>query len=171
MGWIKILLLGLDNAGKTTLLHILANDHVAQYQPTQYPTSEEFCLENVHFKAFDLGGQEIARRIWKDYCVRVDAIVFVVDAADRDRLEEAKKELAGLLADEELSSVPFLILGKKTDIRYACTESELRQALGVWATGKSEWQKGSPAIETFMCSLIERQGFEDGFTWMSRYLN
>merc|ERR1712205_44538 len=58
----KILFLGLDNAG----------------QPTQYPTSEELSIGQIKFKAFDLGGHEVARRVWKDYYAKVDAIVFLV---------------------------------------------------------------------------------------------
>lgn len=169
----KILFLGLDNAGKTTLMHMLKDERMVQHQPTQYPTSEELQLAGINFKAFDLGGHEIARRVWRDYYAKVDAIVYLVDSSDRDRFPESKKELDSLLADESLSAVPFLVLGNKIDLPTAASEEELRQWLGLsYTTGKGKVNldgKTRP-LELFMCSVLKRMGYGEGFRWMSQYI-
>jgi GTP-binding protein SAR1 len=99
---------------------------------------EEVTVGSIKFTAFDLGGHAMARKLWREYFIAVNAIVFMVDAADKDRIEEAKRELDALLTEDGLSKIPFLILGNKIDIPYASSEPELRKALGLLnlTTGK-----------------------------------
>ncbi|XP_022865697.1 GTP-binding protein SAR2-like [Olea europaea var. sylvestris] len=171
----KLLFLGLDNAGKTTLLYMLSNEMLVQHQPTQYPTSEELSIGNIKFKAFDLGGHQIARRVWKDYYAQVDAVVYLVDASEKERFMESKKELDALLLDESLANVPFLVLGNKIDIPYAASEDELRYYLGITGltTGKGKVNLAETNIrplELFMCSIVRKMGYGEGFRWLSQYI-
>lgn len=138
---------------------------------------DEMVVENIRFKTFDLGGHETARRLWRDYFASgVDAVVFLVDAADRNRFPEAKKELDALLSGEELTNVPFLILGNKVDMRQlAVSEDELRYALGLYETyGKTNTGDARDPnvrpIELFMCSVLRKMGYKEGFKWLSQFL-
>jgi len=171
----RILFLGLDNAGKTTLLHMLRDDKIIIHEPTRHPQYEELVIGNVRFKTHDLGGHQAARRLWKNYFAAVDGIVFLVDTTDHKRFVECKGELDKLLTTDELRKVPFLILGNKIDAKNAVSEQQLKQVLGLdtLTTGKKTTKVGEniQPMEVYMCSVVKRAGFADGFKWMAEFLS
>eukprot|EP00028_Trichosphaerium_sp_Am-I-7-wt_P015304 CAMPEP_0168510330 /NCGR_PEP_ID=MMETSP0405-20121227/1384_1 /TAXON_ID=498012 /ORGANISM="Trichosphaerium sp, Strain Am-I-7 wt" /LENGTH=136 /DNA_ID=CAMNT_0008528113 /DNA_START=649 /DNA_END=1059 /DNA_ORIENTATION=+ len=135
---------------------------------------EELSMGTVKFRAYDLGGHDTARRVWREYYTDVDAVVFLVDSTDQDRFIESKAELAALLSSDELSTVPFLILGNKIDLPEAVSEIDLRGNLGLRqtfgkGTGGSK-DSGVRPIEVFMCSVVKRQGYKEGFQWLSQFI-
>jgi len=171
----RIVFLGLDNAGKTTLLHMLRDDKIIAHEPTRHPHADELVIGNIRFKTHDLGGHQAARRLWKQYFTGIDGVVFLVDSTDHNRLREAGQELEALLGDEALAKVPFLILGNKIDVKTACNDSVLKQSLGIESgvTGKKGGKvaDGTRPMEVFMYSVVKRSGYAEGFKWLSNYLN
>jgi GTP-binding protein SAR1 len=170
----KILFLGLDNAGKTTLLRRLKDDRMVQHDPTVHAHAEELVLGGVRFKAYDLGGHQAARKTWKNYFPTVNGVIYMVDASDKERFDESKKELDGILSTPELAKVPIVILGNKIDKKEACSEDDIRNVMGLatktqFGTQKINEIDGRP-VEVFMCSVAKKMGYAEGFRWLSQFL-
>lgn len=169
----RLVFLGLDNAGKTTLLHMLRDDKIIIHEPTRHPQCEELVINNIRFKTHDLGGHAAARRLWQDYFPEIDGVIFLVDTTDHKRFPECKDELNKLLTTEALSKVPFVVLGNKIDMKEAVSEETLKQALGInFTTGKNTTSvdDGVQPVEVFMCSVVKRAGYAKGFRWLSNFL-
>lgn len=171
----NLLFLGLDNAGKTTLLSMLKDERVTAAEPTRHATSEELIIDNIQFRAYDLGGHEGARKVWETYYTAANGIVYIVDSHDRARFPEAKFELDRLLGDEHLANVPILVLGNKIDIEAAASDGELRAELGLVDTYGKDVKSGPKdtgirPIEVFMCSIRLQSGYAEGFQWLAQFL-
>ena len=153
---------------------MLRDDKIIVHEPTRHPQNEELVIGNVRFNTHDLGGHKAARRLWKTYFAAVDGIIFLVDTTDHRRFEEAREELNQLLTTDELRNIPFLILGNKIDAKEAVSEAQLKQALGLenQTTGKNSGKlpDGAQPIEVFMCSVVRRAGYANGFKWLAEYL-
>ncbi|KAI9677229.1 MAG: hypothetical protein M1822_008178 [Bathelium mastoideum] len=93
---------------------------------------------HVTLKCWDLGGQPRFRTMWERYCRGVDAIVFIVDSADRNALPVAREELQLLLEKPALEGIPLLVLGNKSDLAGHCTVDELIESLNLRAVSRRE---------------------------------
>ncbi|KAI8951835.1 ADP-ribosylation factor family protein [Xylaria longipes] len=159
----KVLILGLNNAGKSTLLTEVAHNRRRGLQPTRRPTSEELVTRNVTFVAIDFGSDQQGRRLWGDHLHDVGGIVFLVDVADRERFAEAKAELDALLDVKEIQAIPIVVLGNKMDNLYAVSAEELRYELDL------ERICDRP-IQLWMCSIALKQGYWEGLRWLARHI-
>lgn len=126
----ELSLVGLQNAGKTSLVNVLTTGSFAEdMMPTVGFNMRKVTRGGITIKLWDLGGQTRFRSMWERYCRGVQAIVFVVDSGDLEGLEAARDELHELLSKPSLSGIPLLILGNKNDLPEALSVADLTQKL------------------------------------------
>ena len=127
----RILMLGLDAAGKTTILYKLKLGEVVSSVPTIGFNVETVTFKNLTFQVWDLGGQSSIRPYWRCYYQNTQAIIYVVDSCDTERLEIAKQELHAMLAEEELKETKLCVFANKQDMEGALSEADISAALGL----------------------------------------
>jgi len=157
----RILILGLDNAGKTTILKKLADEDISQISPTQGFNIKSLQHAGVKLNMWDIGGQKMIRTYWRNYFDETDCLVYVVDSADKHRLEECGTELQLLLEEEKLSGVHLLVYANKQDLATALTSAEVSEALGLQGVRDRKWHIQG-------CSAKSGEGLEDGLEWAVR---
>eukprot|EP01120_Amphizonella_sp_Union-15-10_P008306 TRINITY_DN296_c0_g1_i1.p1 TRINITY_DN296_c0_g1~~TRINITY_DN296_c0_g1_i1.p1 ORF type:complete len:189 (-),score=40.82 TRINITY_DN296_c0_g1_i1:133-699(-) len=127
---IELTMVGLQNSGKTTLVNVIASGHFSEDMiPTVGFNMKKVTKGNATIKLWDIGGQPRFRGMWERYCRGVNAIVFVVDAADSEKFDQAKKELHELLSKPPLAGIPLLVLGNKNDLEEAKGVQDIIAAL------------------------------------------
>jgi len=151
----RILMLGLDNSGKTTALKKLAGEDIEQITPTQGFNIKSVQQEGFKLNVWDIGGQKHIRPYWKNYYENTDAIIYIVDSADQRRVDEAAEELTSLMEEEKLAAVPTLILANKQDLLNAMNAAALMKELEL-SHVKDRW------IHVAACSAKTGEGLEDG---------
>ena len=158
----RILMLGLDGAGKTTILYKLQLGEYTSTVPTVGFNVETVEYKNLNMTIWDVGGQTSIRRLWKHYFSGTDAIIYVVDSSDKERLELAKEELWSLINDEELQNAHLLVLGNKMDLS-TMSVSSIMDKLDLIKL-KREWKIQGTCAAT-------GEGIYEGFDWLSKTLS
>ena len=137
----KIVMLGLDSTGKTSMLYFMKDNKVVNTIPTVGFNFETVEFENVSFTVWDIaGGNNSVRGLWNNYFAVTDGLIWVVDSADRERLAEAKEMLGSVLKYEKLDNVPLLVLANKDDLEGKMSLEEISVGLGLEdQTEKRKW--------------------------------
>mmetsp|Transcript_62539 Transcript_62539/g.163873 ORF Transcript_62539/g.163873 Transcript_62539/m.163873 type:complete len:215 (-) Transcript_62539:228-872(-) len=156
----KIVIVGLNNAGKTTILYKLHLGQVVLTQPTIGSNVEEVKHDNITFQVWDLGGQENLRAGWATYFQETDAVVFVVDSNDQDNMVLAKMELFNVVLQEDLKHACLLVLANKQDIVGCRNAGEIAQDLSLHTIRTHEWQIQS-------CCALTGEGLQEGLEWIA----
>eukprot|EP01090_Pellita_catalonica_P021935 TRINITY_DN834_c0_g1_i1.p1 TRINITY_DN834_c0_g1~~TRINITY_DN834_c0_g1_i1.p1 ORF type:complete len:183 (+),score=28.03 TRINITY_DN834_c0_g1_i1:68-616(+) len=135
----RILLIGLDAAGKTAVIYKLQLGENIQTVPTIGFNVETVSYKKLDFTIFDVGGQDRIRALWHHYYAGTNGIIFVVDSADTERLKEAREELHKTLKSDLLQNVPLLVLANKQDLPHSRTSAQITQALGLTSIRDRKW--------------------------------
>jgi len=156
----KICLVGLDNAGKTTILYQFLMNEVVHTSPTIGSNVEEVVWNNIHFIMWDLGGQESLRTAWNTYYSNTEFILLVVDSTDRERLSITKEELHKMLQSDELCKASVLVYANKQDVAGCMTAAEISKQLNLQSLRSHKWQIQS-------CCALTGEGLYQGLEWIA----
>jgi len=159
----RIVMLGLDAAGKTTILYKLQLGDVIASIPTIGFNVETIEYKNLKMTMWDVGGQHRIRPLWRHYFQNTDAMIYVIDSADRERIEEAREELYKCLEDELLRNVPVLVFANKADMPKAMQAKEIVAELGL-AKMRREWHVQESVA-------VKGEGLYEGLDWLSKALD
>lgn len=156
---IRILVLGLDNAGKTTIMRRMNGDPIDTISPTLGFNISTLEFDGYKVNFWDIGGQRTIRPYWRNYFEQTDGIVWVVDSADRERMNDCANELKGLLKEDRLAGASLLVFANKQDIEGALSGEQIQDALQLGLLTTHHW-----AIKP--CSAVTGDNLLDGLQWL-----
>jgi len=160
----RILMVGLDAAGKTTILYKLKLGEVVTTIPTIGFNVETVEYKNISFTVWDVGGQDKIRPLWRHYYQNTQGLIFVVDSNDRDRVDDAREELSKMLNEDEMRDAVLLVFANKQDLPNAMTAAEVTDKLGLHNMRNRQWFIQSACATT-------GDGLYEGLDWLSRTLS
>ncbi|KAJ8595055.1 ARF/SAR superfamily [Rhizopogon salebrosus TDB-379] len=155
----RILFLGLDNAGKTTILKKINGEDISSVSPTLGFNIKTFIHRKYTLNIWDVGGQRTLRPYWRNYFEQTDAIVWVVDSGDRMRMRDCKEELHNLLLEDRLSGASLLVLANKQDINGSMLDLEISEALDLPGIKSHNWK-------IWPCSAVTGLNLIEGLDWV-----
>ncbi|KAI0299754.1 GTP-binding protein [Multifurca ochricompacta] len=155
----RILFLGLDNAGKTTILKKLNDEDITSVSPTFGFNIKTFVHGRYTLNIWDVGGQRTLRPYWRNYFEQTDALVWVVDSCDRSRMDDCKEELYNLLLEDRLAGASLLVFANKQDIPGYMTDKEIEQALNLPGIKSHQWN-------IISCSAVTGNNLLEGLNWV-----
>ena len=135
----RILMVGLDAAGKTTILYKLKLGEIVTTIPTIGFNVETVEYKNINFTVWDVGGQDKIRPLWRHYFQNTQGLIFVVDSNDRERINEANEELQKMLNEDELRDAVLLVFCNKQDLPNAMSVAEVTDKLGLHSLRNRKW--------------------------------
>ncbi|KAI9499897.1 ADP-ribosylation factor-like protein 2 [Coemansia spiralis] len=156
---VRILVLGLDNAGKTTIMKRINGEPIDTISPTLGFNITTLAFDGYKVNFWDVGGQKTIRAYWRNYFEQTDGIIWVVDSADRERMDVCASELASLLKQDKLAGASLLVFANKQDIEGAMTEREIQEHLELDKLTTHHW-----AIRA--CSAVTGESLLDGLKWV-----
>merc|ERR1712159_814266 len=156
----RILMVGLDAAGKTTILYKLKLGEVVTTIPTIGFNVETVEYKNIKFTVWDVGGQDKIRPPWRHYYQNTQGLIFVVDSNDRDRVSEARDELHRMLNEDELRDAVLLVFANKQDLPNAMSAAEITDKLGLHSLRQRHWFIQSTCATS-------GEGLYEGLDWLS----
>jgi len=155
----RILILGLDNAGKTTILKKFNGEDISEIAPTLGFNIKTLEHRGYQLNCWDVGGQKSLRSYWRNYFESTDGLIWVVDSADKRRLEDCKKELQALLQEERLLGATLLVFANKQDLPGALNVQQIREVLDLDSILTHHWK-------IIDCSAVTGQNLIQGVDWI-----
>uniref|UniRef100_A0A8C3C7Z3 ADP-ribosylation factor 3 n=1 Tax=Cairina moschata TaxID=8855 RepID=A0A8C3C7Z3_CAIMO len=159
----RILMVGLDAAGKTTILYKLKLGEIVTTIPTIGFNVETVEYKNISFTVWDVGGQDKIRPLWRHYFQNTQGLIFVVDSNDRERVNEAREELMRMLAEDELRDAVLLVFANKQDLPNAMNAAEITDKLGLHSLRHRNWYIQATCATS-------GDGLYEGLDWLANQL-
>ena len=164
----RILMVGLDNSGKTSILYRLKIGDFINTKITLGFNLEEIKYKGLNLSLWDIGGNNIfyenkVRQLWKHYYQNTDGIIFVIDSNDTERFEQDKEALSLLIFNDEFINIPLLVFANKQDLPNAYLPNKIINILDMKKIKDNKWLiQGS--------SALNGQGINEGFSWLCKEL-